>query len=157
MKFWFRYIFKNLSIIEIGDENRLTNKIISDLPNLMGFVFEDLVKEFLRELNLKQELPFGFARIGSYWNRTWSVEVDIVAVDDEKDRILFGECKLSSSKMDMGVINKLKSRANAIDWRREKREEYFVVFTADEIEANIKKAFEGQGIVVYSLKDLILS
>ena len=87
----------------------------------MGFVFEDLVKEFLRELNLKQELPFGFARIGSYWNRTWSVEVDIVAVDDEKDRILFGECKLSSSKMDMGVINKLKSRANAIDWRREKR------------------------------------
>jgi AAA+ ATPase superfamily predicted ATPase len=157
LKFWFRYIFKNLSMIEIGDEKRLTNKIISDLPNLMGFVFENVVKEFLRELNLKQKLPFRFTKMGSYWNRTGSVEVDIVAIDDEKDRILFGECKLSSSKMGIGVINKLKSRAKAIDWRREKREEYFAVFTADEIEANTKKAFEGQGIVVYSLKDLILS
>lgn len=155
LNFWFRYIYRNLSLIEIGDEKRLTDKIITDLPNLMGFVFENLVKEFWRKLNLKQQLPFQFSKIGSYWNRTGSVEIDLVAIDEDNHKILLAECKLSSSKMSLEVMKKLKSKAQAITWRKERREEYFAVFTADELPVNTKKALEEEGVMAYSLKDLI--
>ena len=144
-----------MSLIEIGDEERLTAKIISDLPNFMGFGFEDVVRDFLVQLNFKQKLPLRFTKIGSYWNRPGNIEVDIVAIDEEEDKVLFGECKLSSSKVTIEAVNKLKSRAKAIAWKKAKREEYFAVFTADELGTNEKRMFEEQGIIVYSLKYLI--
>jgi len=65
----------------------------------MGFVFEDVVRDFLVQLNFKQKLSLRFTKIGSYRNRPGNIEVDIVAIDEEEDKVLFGECKLSSSKL----------------------------------------------------------
>jgi hypothetical protein len=50
LRFWFRYIFRNQSLIEIGDEKGLTAKILNDLPTLMGRSFEELVRALLTVL-----------------------------------------------------------------------------------------------------------
>lgn len=47
LRFWFRYIFKNQSLIEIGDEKGLTSKILNDLQTFMGISFEGLIRELL--------------------------------------------------------------------------------------------------------------
>jgi AAA+ ATPase superfamily predicted ATPase len=51
LRFWFRYIFKNQSLIEIGDEKGLTTKIVNDLPTLMGRSFEEMVRALLLRRN----------------------------------------------------------------------------------------------------------
>jgi AAA+ ATPase superfamily predicted ATPase len=114
LRFWFRYIFKNQSLIEIRDEKGLTAKIADDLPNFMGSSFEKLIRDILVRRNRGDILPFRFSRIGNFWTKKGETEIDIVAIDEEGESILFGECTLKGKRFTVTEALRLREKAGYV-------------------------------------------
>ena len=84
LKFWFRFIYPNISAIEEGIFD--IDLIKRDYNRYLGGIFEDVVKQFLiREKNK----IFNFTRIGKWWHR--EREIDVVAMNESSKDILFME------------------------------------------------------------------
>ncbi|MDQ1354944.1 MAG: uncharacterized protein QG657_5253 [Acidobacteriota bacterium] len=101
LDFWFRYIFKNKSRIEILGGERLAAEIMEDMPVFMGKKFEKLMIAYLSVLNREGRLRFD--RIGQYWDRG-ETEIDIIFTNDREKEIYFGECKLSPKRFNIEAI-----------------------------------------------------
>lgn len=155
LRFWFRYIFRNQSLIEIGDERGLTEKIMNDLPTLMGRTFEELVMELLIKRNNGDVIPFKFVKIGGFWTRKGDIEIDIVALNEEEGKILIGECKLKGSKFKQTDVQRLKEKAEYIKWRTSNRKEYYVLFSMDAISEAQKKSLEKESVLAFDMKSLL--
>ncbi len=155
LRFWFRYIFRNQSLIEIGDEKGLTAKILSDLPTHMGISFEELVRALLIQRNNKGILPFRFSKIGGFWTRKGDAEIDIVALDEDGGNILFGECKLKGEKFTKGELKRLKEKSEYVPWRKGKRQEHFAIFSMKDISVHQKKSLEEEGALTFDLRRLL--
>lgn len=83
-KFWFKYLYPNLSSLEIGETDKILQEVKSDFDNYIAkFVFEEVAREYLMAENTRGTLPFRFTRIGRWWSK--HEEVDLVALD-EKDK-----------------------------------------------------------------------
>jgi AAA+ ATPase superfamily predicted ATPase len=95
-RFWYAFVFPNMSELEAGDAGGVYKYIIA--PALEEYVsrpFEGICREYLRRLNREGKLPFHFTRIGSFWDKTR--EIDIMACGQEKERLILGECKYRRS------------------------------------------------------------
>ncbi len=92
LAFWFRFIYKYQSYIEAENFDRLKAIIHRDFPTFQGRFLEKLFTELM-----KNE---GYSQIGSYWERGNRNEIDIVAVDEERKRLVICETKLSAKRLD---------------------------------------------------------
>ena len=155
LRFWFRYIFKNQSLIEIGDEKALTAKITQDLPTFMGRSFEELIRTLLLRMNIEYTFPIRFSKIGNFWTRKGNVEIDIVAINEEENKIFFGECKMNGNKFSNFEVFRLKEKAGYVKWRIGKRKEYFALFSMEPVSEMHRKSLEKYGILVFDLKGLL--
>lgn len=120
LDFWFRYIFKNMSKIEIMSPVRVAADINSDLPVFMGKKFEKFIMTHLIEKNREDEMCFD--RIGSYWDRG-ETEIDVLFSDDQNKKIVFGECKLSPKRFNLNSIHEkvakfLKVHRKYTEWEK---------------------------------------
>lgn len=128
IKFWFKFIYPNLSFIEQGNETLVETKIKNNLiENHVSYVYEDICKEEMWELNKADTWDFHFNKVGRWWDK--NAEIDIVALDTENSNIIFGECKYTEKKMDVSVFNSLVMKAKEVSWRRNNRKEWFVLFS----------------------------
>lgn len=130
--FWFRFVYPMRSFIEGGHPEAALKKLKSGfIPNHVGYVYEDICRQKLWELNAKQELPFQFDRAGRWWGGK-DTEIDIAAVNTgDPDKILFGECKFHlDTPMQVAELNQLRRKAAAVPWGGANREEYFILFCA---------------------------
>ena len=155
LRFWFRYIFRNQSLIEMGETERLTSKIMQDLPTLQGHAFETLTRALLTARNDCSIVPFRFDKIGGYWNRTGSVEIDIVALDDAGGNILFGECKLNGNRFTMADAARIKENARQIVWKNSTRKEHFLLVSHEPVSPGRRKELANEGIVVVELPEFL--
>lgn len=151
LRFWFRYIFRNQSLIEIGDDKGLTAKILNDLPTLTGRSFEELVRALLIQRNKGAVVPFKFTKIGGFWTRKGDVEIDVVALNEEEGKILFGECKLKGNKFTRADAQRLKEKGAQVKWRFGKRKEYYALFSMEETSETHRKALEKVGVMAFDL------
>jgi AAA+ ATPase superfamily predicted ATPase len=154
LKFWFRYIYKNQSLVAMLAEDRLTDKITADLPTFMGLHFEVMTREILRLRNGGAVIPFNFDRIGGYWDRGGKVEIDIVAIDDSKTHIFFGECKLNGNQFHADDAIRLKEKARQVHWGADSRQEYFALISRDQVGARTRNVLQKEGIACIELVDL---
>ena len=74
MRFYFRFIQPNYSYVESGRYDLLRRMIENGLPEYEGRALEDY---FRRKLTEEET----YTDIGSYWNRSGTVEIDIVLID----------------------------------------------------------------------------
>ncbi|MBI1883147.1 MAG: ATP-binding protein [Chlamydiae bacterium] len=154
LKFWFRYVFRHQSLLEIGDVKNLLKKISSDLPTFLGRSFEELVRALLLKRNSDHFLPFKFTDIGGFWTKRGD-EIDIVALDEDKNQVLFGECKLNGERLHRGDILKFKEKANFMNWKMGKRTEYFSIFSAAPLSKEKRKMLSEEKIMAFELGDLL--
>jgi AAA+ ATPase superfamily predicted ATPase len=91
LAFWFRFIYKYRSAVEIGNLNYVKQIVKRDFPAYSGPYLEKLFRE-------KLALSGQFNRIGRYWNRKGDVEIDIIAVNDDQKKALIGEVKINPGK-----------------------------------------------------------
>ncbi|HIJ96849.1 MAG TPA: ATP-binding protein [Desulfuromonadales bacterium] len=154
LKFWFRYIHKNQTLVEIGATERLADKIDEDLTNFQGWVFEEMVREILINRNNEKIVPFLFDRISGFWDKSGKVEIDIVAADDDKKNIFFGECKLNGNQFTLADIAKLKEKGRYVHWGKESRTEYFALFSNSTLTRKTRELLDNNGVAGIDVRQL---
>ena len=94
----------------------------------IAFVYEYVCLERMWELNAEDAWPFTFAHAGRWWDNHGN-EIDIVALDPERDNIVLGACKHWKGPVGVNVLERLEEKAALVDWHRESRREWFVLFS----------------------------
>jgi len=104
LNFWFRFIFKNSSALEINNFNYLRQIIDRDFSTFSGRFLENWFKDKLALTGL-------YSKIASYWDKKGN-EIDIVAINEMNKTALIAEVKINKSKIDLNIL-KEKSKALA--------------------------------------------
>ncbi|MCI0501930.1 MAG: ATP-binding protein [Epsilonproteobacteria bacterium] len=95
--FWFRFIYKNKSAVEIGNYSYVRSIVERDYSTFAGKFLE---KYFIEQLKVSQN----YSTIGTYWERTNENEIDIVAVNEMEKKVLIAEVKLNPKKINLDVL-----------------------------------------------------
>lgn len=73
-KFWYAYLFPNISYLEMGDIEGVYNYNIKEsLNHFSADTFENICKTYLLNMNMLNKLPFRFNQIGRWWNNTTEI------------------------------------------------------------------------------------
>ena len=95
--FWFRFIYKYRSAVELENYEYVKNIVKRDYETYSGLFLERYFQEKLR-------LSYEYSAIGNYWERGNKNEIDIVAINEEKKSMLIGEVKRNFKKIDLYKI-----------------------------------------------------
>ena len=147
--FWFKFIYPNLSLIESGHGEIAMKKIQSNfIDNHVSYVYEDICLEILWKLNGDGAWDFHFERAGRWWDG--QNEIDIVALDSDGNNIIFGECKYWRSPIGLDILEKLRLKSSAVEWNRDKRTEYYILFSISGFTQDlIEYAEENKNVILY--------
>jgi len=102
LNFWFRFIYKYRSAVEIGNLEYVRSVVERDYEAYSGLILEKYFRSVLMES--KQ-----FSEIGNYWNRKGEDEIDIVALNDMEKRLIFYEVKRNKNRVSIPLLEQ-KSR-----------------------------------------------
>ena len=128
IRFWFAFVYPNMSFIESGNSRIVLDKTRKGLvTSHIAFVYEDVCREKMWDLNGLETWPFHFTRIGRYWDA--DTEIDIAALDPEGRNLILGECKYWQEPVGMNVLRDLEQKAERVAWNRDRRKTWFVLFS----------------------------
>lgn len=80
LRFWLRFIERELGAIGRLRTEEVVTRILAQWPDVRGRLVEPIIRVALERLLPDDRLP-GTAHVGSYWNRKGDVEVDLVGAD----------------------------------------------------------------------------
>lgn len=151
LRFWFAFVYPNMSFIESGHSGIVMNKIRSSLvKNHTAFVYEDVCKERMWDLNGQGVWPFYFAKLGRYWDS--KDEIDIVALDPEDKNLILGECKYWTEPVDISVLRDLEAKEASVAWERDKRKVWYILFSASGFTPELVKEAESRTDLVLCME-----
>ena len=131
--FWYRYVWPNFSVLNMGGAELVwKHQVAPRLNEIASFPFEEVCRQYLEKLNLKEKLPFAASRIGRWWDK--NEQIDILAVPFEGGARLFGECKFRQSEFALGDYVRLKKKAQAVPHEQA----YYVLFSKSEFAPSLK-------------------
>ena len=99
--FWFRFIYKYSSMIEIGAYEQLRKIIERDFSSFSGHMLEKYFRE-------NAQISQAYTSIGNYWDRKGETEIDFIAVNEIEKSIDFAEIKRQKNNIS---IEKLRQKA----------------------------------------------
>ncbi len=130
IRFWFAFVYPNMSFIESGNSRIVMNKIRKGLiSGHTAFVYEDVCRERMWDLNAEDCWPFHFSKIGRWWDG--KNEIDIAAIDPEEKNLILGECKFWQEPVGINIFRELEEKAGNVDWQKQNRHVWFVLFSLD--------------------------
>jgi AAA+ ATPase superfamily predicted ATPase len=97
LNFWFRFIYKYRSAIEIGNFDYVRDMVERDYETYSGLILE---RYFRRKLIEEKR----FSDIGCYWNRRGENEIDIITLNDMEKRLAFYEVKRNKKKISIPLL-----------------------------------------------------
>lgn len=128
LRFWFAFIYPNRGFIESGNESFVLDKIQKRfISSQAAFVYEDVCREKMWELNANSSWPFCFSKVGRWWNS--EEKIDIAALDPDGNNLILGECKFWQEPVDVSVLRSLEEKAYSVEWRKQKRKVWFILFS----------------------------
>ena len=102
LNFWFRFIYKYRSAVEIGNLDYIREIVERDYETYSGIVLE---KYFRTKMIEAKE----FSNIQGYWNFKGLDEIDIVAINELEKRLVFCEIKRNPRRISISDL-KYKSK-----------------------------------------------
>ena len=130
LRFWFAFVYPNMSFIESGHGRIVMDKIRKSLVrNHIAFVYEDVCRERMWEMNAEGVWPFYFSKLGRYWDS--KEEIDIAAIDPDGKNLILGECKYWQEPVGVSVLRELEAKAKTVSWEKENRKTWFVLFSVN--------------------------
>ncbi|MBS4764591.1 ATP-binding protein [Alistipes sp. kh20] len=97
LRFWFRFIFPNQSLIEMGKYDMLREVIDRGYEQYSGLILE----KYFRAKIAEEKRITG---IGSYWDNKGENEIDVIAINDLDKTAIAAEVKRNSNKIDMNIL-----------------------------------------------------
>ena len=155
-RFWYRFVPENTSIISRGATDLAYNRIQPHLSDYMGGIFEDICKQYLWSLLLTGKCAIDFTDIGRWWGTNpktrQQVEIDIMGTAD-KNTALFGECKWTNEKIDLGVLEDLVEKSQLFHYANK---HYYLFAKNGFTKGCIEKAEEMGSVILVSYGDMIV-
>jgi len=150
-RFWYRYVYKNISKIQLGLGNQVYDEIKEQIPDFMGEVFEKICLEYM----WKAKLPFVASKIGRWWGnnpiKKAQQEIDIIAVNNDNTKAVYCECKWRNEKTSENVVDNLIEKASMFNHK----EKYYYVFSMSGFtKSTINKATENDNIKLINFSDM---
>ncbi|MBI2584186.1 MAG: ATP-binding protein [Candidatus Aenigmarchaeota archaeon] len=143
--FWLRFVYLNKQQLERGDVDAVLDEIKKRSGEYVGRKFESFVASLVPRLNIMET-----TKIGRWWHK--DREIDIVALDENKMKILFCECKWKDGVNAEKIASMLSEKAKYVKWHNDRRKEIYAVF-AKSFRKRITKV-EGKKAYCFDLKDL---
>lgn len=104
LRFWFRFIYPNQSLIEMGKYDLLREFIDKNYEQYSGFTLE---KYFRAKMAEEERIT----ALGSYWDSKGENEIDLIALNDLDKTAIVAEVKRNPKKIDIAL---LQAKADSI-------------------------------------------
>jgi AAA+ ATPase superfamily predicted ATPase len=157
-RFWYRFIPRNLSLINAGHPRLATDSIQQGLDQYLGGIFEQICTEFLWRMNGSEYLPFNFIAAGRWWGSNpltkTQAEFDILA-HDGSGSALFCECKWSSAKVGEETLAHLLETATLPAFAKLHTKHYALFAKQGFTSACLRKAQKHGKVMLLTLADLL--
>lgn len=146
--FWFRFVAPYFEEIESGFPDGALEDFDIGFNHYLGFVFEEVAKQFLIELNKAKKLPFKFTRIGKWWRK--DEEIDLVALNERERKALFVEVKWKdlSEREAKGILKDLERKSELVGLEGWEKSYGLVAKSLEE-----KERLRNEGWLVWDLGD----
>jgi AAA+ ATPase superfamily predicted ATPase len=154
-RFWYRFVFPNISAITAGlGTSVYENEVEDQLNSYMGFIFEDICKQWFFEQAKRNSLPFFVGNLGRWWGTNHAThmqeEIDLMAVHSSK--ALFTECKWKNSEIGLDVLADLKRKSEMFGYK----DVYLYIFTKDAFSRELLEKKDEYGAVkLYTLAEMV--
>ena len=142
--FWFKFVYLNKQELEKGNPEFVLKNINHEIEVYISRKFENFCAEAISYLKIGN-----FLKIGRWWSK--DNEIDIVAINEEKKEIIFGECKWKENVNAEQIVRELSEKSKYVRWNNN-RKESFVIF-AKSFDKKIEN-FEGKKVYCYNLEDI---
>ncbi len=127
--FWFKFIYPYRSFLEKGETQYVLNKIKNSfVQNYVSYVYEDVARESMWALNMKNTWGFCFDKLGKYWGKATG-EVDIVAIDSMEHNLIMGECKYTKSQKGLDVLHVLQEKGEVLKKITKSKHVEYIIFS----------------------------
>lgn len=166
-RFWYAFGFTNLSQLEDGDvEGVYQFSIAPALHQFASLTFEDVCKQFVKELQRRNELPFRYSKMGRWTGKTTirdkdsanglrvaETEIDLLCFDKDAKNYLVGECKFKTVPFSYGeyldTLAKLSTEKDTASF-------YYMLFSESGFDSRIvEEANANKNILLYELDDIV--
>lgn len=163
-RFWYAFGFSNLSMLEDGDVDGVYEYAVKPLlDRFASLVFEDVCREFVRESQKKNALPFRYAKMGRWFGKTTvrggsglvtaETEIDLLAIDKESKKYLVGECKFKNSPFDYSDYLNTVAKLTPL---KETAEFYYALFSESGFDERLLTAAkESDNLLLYDVEDIV--
>lgn len=97
LMFWFRFIFPNLSMIELGKNDMLEKFILKNYEQYSGHILELYFRDRIAESE-------DITDIGNYWDNKGENEIDLIALNRFEEKALIAEVKRNPNKINIARL-----------------------------------------------------
>ena len=103
LRFWFRYVFKNAALVELGKFERLRKLANDDYAAFSGIALE-------RYFYWKFAEGSDYTQMGGWWDRKGENEIDLVCEDETSRMLDFYEVKRDCRNIDLAALERKAER-----------------------------------------------
>lgn len=97
MRFWFRFIDKHKSAIELESYEYVRQIVERDYATYSGHVLERYFHELFR-------LSGAYSSLGNYWERGHQNELDLVAINELEKSVVIAEIKRQAHRIKLSTL-----------------------------------------------------
>lgn len=166
-RFWYAFGFANFSQLEDGDVDGVYEYVIKPaLHEFASFAFEDICREFVKEKQKQNALPFRYCDMGRWMGRTTirdknvaagtrigETEVDILAIGRGAKEYLVGECKFKKEPFDYSEFLDTTTKLKPL---QENAKFYYALFSESGFDKKIiSEAERREDIYLYALNEIV--
>jgi len=125
-RFWYRFIPKAVSVIEMGEGQVYYKKIVKpQIHSFMGSIFEEICRYYTLEQGITGIFGSFITETGTWWGVEQmidengkryhqSADIDVVGISTVEKTAVVGECKFKNEKIDREVFDTLVRRAKLL-------------------------------------------
>lgn len=154
LSFWFYFIDKQRAFIEQERFGEVVSFFRNNFPCYVGRKFERFVTYLIKKKILFSD--YEFTKIGRQWGRIHDAEegknqyeIDIAALNEQTNDILFCECKWQDNINAEKILAELKEKAKYVEWNNDNRKEHYAIFAK-----SFKKRIKEPNLFLFDMKIL---
>lgn len=166
-RFWYSFGFVNYSQLEDGDVDGVYKYIIEPaLHEFASFTFEDICREFVKEQQKKNALPFRYTKMGRWTGRTTlrdkntkcgvrvaETEIDLLGIGKEEKEYLVGECKFKKQPFSYSEYLDMTAKLSPL---KDKAKFYYALFSESGFDEQIMNEAKKSGnLYLYDLATIV--
>ena len=155
MLLWFRFVFRNRSLLEENKIAEVAVKIKEAILELLAKNYEKAAGEILLTNIVDERLPVEFDTYGRWWDK--NEEIDLIALNNRTNEILFAEVKWSNKPVGTNIYEDLRRKSQKVEWNKKDRREYFALFSKSGFTSDMEKTAAKENVYLFHKDRLVIT